>query len=276
MAGDDPRMPTIAGMRRRGYSAAALRQFCDSLAVAKTDGVVDLAQLEFFIRNDHNDNAARAMCVLNPLKVVIENFAEHIDTPVQYLSAAVHPDKPAMGSRELPFTPEIVIDRSDFTEEQGLSRKKFKRLVLGEWVRLRGAYVIKAERVEKDAQGEITTVYASLVANTVGEDPPEGIRPRGVIHWVSASEGKRCTVRLYDRLFTHEAPDRGDEDFMHYVNADSFNQLQNCVVEPSAVMAKPETVFQFEREGYFVADRHDFSAETPVFNLTIGLRATNK
>ena len=270
---DDPRMPTIAGMRRRGYSPRALRAFCDSLAVAKTDGVVDLAQLEFFIRDDLNAHAPRAMCVLNPLKVVIENFDEHISQRVEYLSTPVHPDQPAMGDRQLPFTREIFIDRADFNEDSSLSRKKFKRLVPGEWVRLRGAYVIKAERFEKDANGDVVTVYASMMPGTVGENPPDEIRPRGVIHWVSASEGRKCQVRLYDRLFNHEAPDRGETDFMQHLNRDSFRLLEGCVVEPAVLTAEPETVFQFEREGYFVADRHDFSPEQPVFNLTIGLRS---
>lgn len=271
---DDPRMPTISGLRRRGYSARALRNFCQSLAVAKTDGVVDMAQLEFFIREDLNDNAPRAMCVLQPLKIIIDNFAEVADE-VEMMSVALHPNKPEMGARDLPFTRELVIDRADFTEDTSLSRKKFKRLVLGDYVRLRGAYVIKAESVNRDADGNIDSVVASLVPGTVGEDPPEGIRPRGVIHWVSHSHGRKATVRQYDRLFTHEAPDRGEEDFTQYLNPDSLNVLESCWIEPGLAEAPAEASFQFEREGYFVADRYDHSPDNPVFNMTIGLRASN-
>ncbi len=269
---NDPRMPTISGMRRRGYSARAIRNFCQSLAVAKTDGVVDMAQLEFFIREDLNDHAPRAMCVLSPVKLVISNFAEHIEGEVETMSAPVHPNDETMGSRELPFTPELYIDRADFTEDTSLSRKKFKRLVLGDYVRLRSAYVIKADEVIKNSDGEIETIIASLVPGTVGENPPEGIKPRGVIHWVSATQGKQATVRLYDRLFNHEAPDRGEEDFLQHLNRDSLQVLDNCWVEPGAVSAEPETAFQFEREGYFAADRYEHRVDQPVFNLTIGLR----
>lgn len=271
---NDPRMPTISGMRRRGYSARALRNFCQSLAVAKTDGVVDLAQLEFFIREDLNDHAARAMCVLDPVKLVISNFDEVITGDVAMMSAPVHPNDESRGVRELPFTKDLVIDRADFSEDTSLSRKKFKRLVTGDYVRLRSAFVIKAEDVEKDADGNVQTIIASLVPNTVGEDPPEGIKPRGVIHWVSYSQGKQATVRKYDRLFTHEAPDRGEEDFMQYLNPESLTVLDNCWIEPGLAEAEPETAFQFEREGYFVADRYDHTTDNPVFNMTIGLRAS--
>jgi glutaminyl-tRNA synthetase len=271
---DDPRMPTISGMRRRGYSAQAVRNFCQSLAVAKTDGVVDIAQLEFFIREDLNDHAPRAMCVLDPVKIVISNFSEHIDTEVEMLTVAAHPNNESMGQRQLPFSRELWIDRADFSEDTSLSRKKFKRLVAGEYVRLRGAYVIKADEVIKDEAGSITAITCSLVPGTVGENPPEGMKPRGVIHWVSVSHGKQATIRVYDRLFVHEAPDRGEEDFMQHINTDSLKVLQGCWIEPSLVAAKPEDCFQFEREGYYVADRYDHSEQQPVFNMTIGLRAS--
>jgi glutaminyl-tRNA synthetase len=208
------------------------------------------------------------MCVLNPLKVIISNFPEN---SVEEVLAPVHPNREAMGSRKIPFTRELYIDRGDFSEDASLSRKKFKRLVLGDWVRLRSAYVIKADEVVKNDSGEIVAVRASLVAGTVGENPPEGIKPRGVIHWVSASQGKRATVRVYDRLFAHEAPDRGDGDFMQHINPDSLAVLENCWIEPGLEEAKAEQGFQFEREGYFVADRYDHCAENPVFNKTIGL-----
>lgn len=269
---DDPRMPTIQGMRRRGYSPQAVRNFCDSLAVAKTDGTVDMAQFEFFIREDLNDNAARAMCVMNPLKLIITNFPEG---EVEMLSAPVHPQK-EMGSRELPFTRELYIDRADFSEDSTLSRKKFRLLVPGDYMRLRSAYVIKADDVVKDAAGEVIEVHASLLPGTVGENPEEGIKPRGVMHWVSATEGKQAKVRIYDRLFNVESPDKGDGDFLDNINPDSYSEMQNCWVEPGLVDAAPETAFQFEREGYFVADRYEHSPETPVFNKTIGLRDTWK
>ncbi|MEH6578617.1 MAG: glutamine--tRNA ligase/YqeY domain fusion protein [Amphritea sp.] len=267
---DDPRMPTISGMRRRGYSPQAVRNFCDSLAVAKTDGVVDMAQFEFFIREDLNDNAARAMCVLNPLKLVITNFPE---SEVEMMDAPIHPQK-EMGTRQLPFTRELYIDRSDFSEDTTLSRKKFRLLVPGDYMRLRSAYVIKAEDVVKDDQGEILEVHATLVPDTVGENPPQGMKPRGVMHWVSATEGKQATVRVYDRLFNVEAPDKGEGDFLSNINPDSFKELTNCWIEPGLANAVAETTFQFEREGYFAADRYDHSAEKPVFNKTIGLKDT--
>jgi glutaminyl-tRNA synthetase len=264
---NDPRMPTISGMRRRGYTPAALREFCNGLAVAKTDGVVDIAQLEFEIRNDLNENAARAMCVLKPLKVTITNAADD----VEWLDVPNHPQKEEMGQRSLPFTKTIYIDASDFTEDTTLSRKKFKRLVIGDYVRLRGAYVIKADEVVKNDQGKVVEVIASLVPDTVGQNPPPEMKPRGVIHWVSATEGKEVELRLYDRLFTAEAPGKETGNYLDDVNPDSL-QVIKALAEPAIVNCEPETAFQFEREGYFVSDRYDHSAGSPVFNMTIGLR----
>ena len=265
---DDPRMPTIHGMRRRGFTARAIRNFCDALPVAKSDGVVSIAQFESAVRDDLDKHAPRAMAVLNPLKLVIENFAEG---EVENLSAPRHP-KEDMGERRLPFTRELVIDAEDFSEDTSLSRKKFKRLVLGDYVRLRGAYVIKANRVEHDADGKPSTVFCELVENTVGENPPEGIKPRGVIHWVSLSEGRKATIRKYDRLFLSPSPDKGEEDFLTHINPTCKTVLEDCWIEPELADAAPESSFQFEREGYFVADRFDHSPENPVFNMTIGLR----
>ena len=268
---DDPRMPTIAGMRRRGYTPAAIRYFCDMIGVTRADGVVDVGMLEYAIRNDLNEHAHRGMCVLNPLKVVIDNFPAD---RVEHLSGAVHPSHPEWGERTVPFTRELYIDRDDFNEDSSLSRKKFKRLVPGEWVRLRHAYVIRADSVVRDASGEVLEVRASLVEGTVGQEPPPEVRPRGVIHWVSASEGRQATVNLYDRLFVHENPGSGVADFMMHINPDSLRVLEGCWVEPALAAAEPEQVFQFEREGYFVADRHLHSSERPVFNRTIGLKET--
>jgi glutaminyl-tRNA synthetase len=264
---DDPRMPTISGMRRRGYSAAALRAFCDGLAVAKTDGVVDIAQLEFEIRNDLNETAARAMCVLKPLKVTITNA--NVET--ELLEVANHPQQEEMGTRSIPFTKEIFIDAADFTEDTSLSRKKFKRLVIGDYVRLRGAYVIKADDVVKNDAGEVIEIIASLVPDTIGQNPPPEMKPRGVIHWVSATEAKPVELRLYERLFAAEAPGKAPGNYLDDINPDSLEVIMGYA-EPAIVSCDPETAFQFEREGYFVSDRYDHSPEKPVFNLTIGLR----
>ncbi len=266
---DDPRMPTISGMRRRGVPAAALRNFSDMVGTNRSEGVVDLGMLDFAIREELNETAPRAMCVLNPVKVVISNVvADHFEE----MAAPVHPNKEEMGARKLPFTQELYIDRADFSEDTTLSRKKFKRLVLGEYVRLRSAYVIKADAVVKDESGEITEIKASIVEGTVGENPPEGIKPRGVIHWVSASKSVKAKVRLYDRLFNHETPDKGEQDLMEYLNPNSLAVLEDCYIEPDAVTMPAETSFQFEREGYFVLDRHESSSDSPVFNKTIGLK----
>ncbi len=267
---DDPRMPTVSGMRRRGYTPNSIRKFSEMVGVSRTDGIADFSMLEHAIRDDLNNNAARAMAVLNPLKVVITNMA---DDEVQEMKAGVHPNKPELGERILPFTRELYIDREDFNEDNTLSRKKFKRLVSGEYIRLRSTYVIKHEQTIKDDNGEIVEIHCSYVPGTVGENPPEDIKPRGVIHWVSATKGTCAELRIYDRLFNHEAPDRGDEDFLSYINPESLKVTQ-AWVEPSLANAAPEQSFQFEREGYFVADRFDHSPEKPVFNLTIGLKDT--
>ncbi len=265
---DDPRMPTVSGMRRRGYTPAAIRKFCEMIGTTRSDGVVDVAMLEFAIREDLNENAPRAMAVLNPLKIVLTDYPQD---KVELLSAPAHPTREELGERELPFTREVYIDAEDFREE---ANKKYKRLVLGKRVRLRNAYVIEADSVVRDEQGNITEVHAHTIPNTIGENPEDGVKPKGVIQWVSASHGKQAEVRLYDRLFNHEAPDRGDNDFMAHINPDSLQVVEQAWIEPSLADAKPEQGFQFEREGYFVADRDEHSAQHPVFNKTIGLRDT--
>ncbi|MCH8532466.1 MAG: glutamine--tRNA ligase/YqeY domain fusion protein [Saccharospirillum sp.] len=266
---DDPRMPTISGMRRRGVTPAALRHFSDMVGTSRAGGVVDLGMLDFAIREDLNENAPRAMAVLDPLKVVLTNLPEdHFES----FTAAGHPNRDDLGERELPFSREIYIDRSDFNEDSSLSRKKFKRLVPGEWVRLRNAYIIQADEVIKNDAGEIVELRASVIEGTVGNDAPEGIRPRGVIHWVCAKHGVKAQVRLYDRLFNTETPDRGGDDFMQYLNPESLTLLTGCIVEPSIAKAEPETSFQFEREGYFVIDRYESTPENLVLNKTIGLK----
>jgi glutaminyl-tRNA synthetase len=265
---DDPRMPTISGMRRRGYTPAAIKRFCDMIGTTRSDGVVDVAMLEFAIRDDLNDNAARGMCVLNPLKVVLTDYAQD---KVEELSVPGHPHRDDLGTRNLPFTRELYIDADDFREE---ANKKFKRLVLGKRVRLRNAYVIEADEVVRDAAGEITAVLAHIIPDTLGEDPADGVKPKGVIHWVSASHGKTAQVRLYERLFNHAAPDKGERDFMECINPASLSVVEHAWIEPALAYAAAEQHFQFEREGYFVADRYDHKPDKPVFNRTIGLRDT--
>ena len=263
---DDPRLPTVSGMRRRGYTPAAIRKFCDMIGTTRGEGVVDVAMLEFAIREDLNENAPRAMCVLDPLKLVLTDYPEG---RVEDLTIPAHPNREELGERVVPFTRELYIDRADFREA---ANKKYKRLVLGKRVRLRNGYVIEADEVVKDAQDNILEVHAHTIPNTVGNDPQDGIKPKGVIHWVSATEGVQATVRVYDRLFNNESPGKGDGDFMDDINPESLSVVKQAWIEPSLARAAPEQNFQFEREGYFVADRFDYSADTPVFNQTIGLR----
>jgi glutaminyl-tRNA synthetase len=265
---DDPRMPTLAGMRRRGYTPRAIRQFCDAIGTTRSDGVVDVAMLEHAIRDDLNQNAPRAMCVLDPLRVILTNYPEG---QTERLKAPCHPSREDLGERELPFGRELLIDRDDFRES---ANKRYKRLVIGKRVRLRNAYVIEADEAITDADGELVAVHARVIPDTLGTDPADGVKPKGVIHWVSAAEAVRAEVRLYDRLFNDPQPDRGERDFLDCVNPQSLTVVRDAWIEPSLGGAKPEQGFQFEREGYFVADRHDHSADHPVFNRTIGLRDT--
>jgi glutaminyl-tRNA synthetase len=236
------------------------------VGTTRSDGVVDVAMLEHAIRDDLNRNAPRAMAVLAPLKVVLTNYPED---RIEQVTAANHPGREELGERQLPFTRELYIDAEDFREE---ANKKYKRLVLGKRVRLRSAYVIEADEAVKDADGRVIEVKARVIGDTVGRDPQDGVKPKGVIHWVSASEGRRAEVRLYDRLFNHPEPDKAEGDFLDHINPDSLQIITDAWVEPALVEAAPEQGFQFEREGYFVADRWSHSAATPVFNRTIGLR----
>ena len=265
---DDPRMPTISGLRRRGVSASAIREFCDSLAVAKTDGVVDMAQFEHFIRDDLNNNARRAMCVINPVLVTLANYKADKS---ESFTVPGHPNRDDMGERSLAFGRQIYIDRNDFSEDTTLSRKKFKRLVIGDYVRLRSAYIIRADEVIRDAAGEIIEIVGAIVPDTVGQDAPEGIKARGVIHWVSASESADCIVKIYDRLFNKAAPDAGDESFLDHINPESLTVIAGCKVEAGLGGAVAGDHYQFEREGYFTRDTVTDAAEL-VFNCTIGLR----
>lgn len=263
---DDPRMPTISGLRRRGFTPASIREFCKRIGVTKQENMIEFSSLESCIRDDLNENAPRAMAVLDPVKLVIENFPAG---EVENLLIANHPNKAEMGEREVPFTRELWIEREDFREE---ANKKYKRLVLGKEVRLRGAYVIQAERVEKDAEGNITTIYCTYDADTLGKNPADGRKVKGVIHWVSADKGVPAEIRLYDRLFTVPNPAAAD-DFAATINPESLTVL-NGFVEPSLVEAQAERGYQFERMGYFCADSKDSSKEHLVFNRTVGLRDT--
>ncbi|MDP0265542.1 glutamine--tRNA ligase [Glaesserella parasuis] len=259
---NDPRMPTISGLRRRGYTPGSIREFCRRIGVTKQDNVVEYSALESCIRNDLNTNAPRAMAVINPVKVVIENFEGE-----EWLTAPNHPNREELGSRELPFTRELYIDEADFREE---ANKQYKRLVLGKEVRLRNAYVIKAEHVEKDASGKITTIYCTYDPETLGKNPADGRKVKGVIHWVSAVHNKPAEFRIYDRLFTVANPG-AEEDICSVVNPTSLVVKQGFV-EPSLANAKAEQGYQFEREGYYCLDSKDGSADNLVFNLTVSLK----
>ncbi|MCA1913350.1 MAG: glutamine--tRNA ligase, partial [Klebsiella quasipneumoniae] len=263
---DDPRMPTISGLRRRGYTAESIREFCKRIGVTKQDNTIEMASLESCIREDLNENAPRAMAVIDPVKLVIENYPQGES---EMVAMPNHPNKPEMGSREVPFSAEIWIDRADFREE---ANKQYKRLVLGKEVRLRNAYVIKAERVEKDAEGNITTIFCTYDADTLSKDPADGRKVKGVIHWVSAAHALPVEIRLYDRLFSVPNPGAA-EDFLAVINPESL-VIKQGYAEPSLAQAEAGKAYQFEREGYFCLDSRYATATSLVFNRTVGLRDT--
>ena len=265
---NDPRMPTIAGMRRRGIPPKALRDFCEMAGVTKVEGVVDISMLEYAIREELNATSPRAMCVLHPLKVVLTNYPADQN---EVFSAPVHPQQEGMGTREIPFCREIYIDQDDFREA---ANKQYKRLVLGKRVRLRNAYVIEADDAIKDADGNIIEIRARYIEGTHGSDPADGVKPKGVIHWVSARDNVDCEVRLYDRLFTDVAPDAGGKNFLDCINPASLVILSGCKGEIGLKNATLEDRYQFEREGYFVLDSKYSTQENPVFNRIIGLKDT--
>lgn len=268
---DDPRMPTISGLRRRGYTAASIRNFSDRIGVTKVDGVVDMGTLEFCIREDLEHSAPRAMCVLNPLKVVIDSYP---DDQVEELSAPRHPKDESMGRRTLKMTRTIYIDRSDFAE---VPPPKYKRLSIDKEVRLRNSYVIKCHEVIKNEQGEIIELRCTHDPDTLGKKP-EGRKVKGVVHWVSEQYSVPAEVRLYDRLFSVENPDEAaknhaddDSHFLDFLHPDSLTILADARAELSLSDTQPGDSFQFEREGYFTADR-DSDSDKLVFNRTVGLR----
>jgi len=263
---DDPRMPTIAGLRRRGFTPAAIRDFCERIGVTKADNLVEMGILESAIRDDLDANAPRAMAVLHPLKVVLTDLPD--DAPPAVM-AKNHPKDDSAGSREIPFGRELYIDRSDFAEDPP---KGYKRLVAGGEVRLRNAYVIRCDEVIKDGLGEVIELRCSVDAATLGKNP-EGRKVKGVIHWVPAAEAMSAEIRLYDRLFSVPQPGAGGRDFRGDLNPESLRTLTGCMLEPSLASAEPGERFQFEREGYFVVDP-DSRPERPLFNRTVTLRDT--
>jgi len=266
---DDPRMPTIAGIRRRGFTPASIRDFSSRIGVSKSENIIEMEVLENCIRDDLNVSAQRRMVVLHPLKVVITNYPAD---RVEYLNVPNHPQDESMGTRSVPFTGELYIDQSDFREE---ANKKFKRLITGGEVRLRNAYVVRCDEVIKDSHGDIIELHCSYDPATLGANP-DGRKIRGVIHWVSSRFGRKAEVRLYDRLFTLPRPDASGDgrDYREYLNPDSLLTLTGCVVEPELADAHPGECFQFEREGYFCVDMKLSTRESPVFNRTVTLRDT--
>jgi glutaminyl-tRNA synthetase len=263
---DDPRMPTIAGMRRRGYTPSSIRDFCDRIGVAKTDSTIDVALLEHCIRDDLNRTAPRVMAVLNPLRVVIDNYP---DGQNEDLDAINNPEDPSAGTRKVPFSRVLYIERDDFREKPP---NKFFRLAPGREVRLRYAYLITCVGVKKDAgTGEVIELHCTYDPATRGGDTPDGRKVKGTIHWVSAPHALQAEVRLYDRLFTLENPGDVEDGCEVALNPNSLEVVKGYV-EPSLVNAAPGSSFQFERLGYFCADLKDSSAQRLVFNRTVALR----
>lgn len=263
---DDPRLPTLRGMRRRGFPAQAIIKLCDMLGVSKTDSVINMSILEEYVRNELNETALRGMAVLNPLKVIITDYPEN---KVEIRHLPNHPQDPDLGEREVPFSREIYIDRDDFMLD---APKKFFRLAPGKEVRLRGAYVIKCETVITDpVTGEITELHCSHDPATLGK-APEGRKVKGVIHWLSVQHAQTAEVRLYDRLFNVENPG-ADDDITQHLNANSLQVIEKVFIEPNLTTAAPGQTFQFERVGYFCRDRHE---EALVFNRVVALRDTWK
>ncbi len=261
---DDPRMTTISGLRRRGYTPASIREFCRRIGVTKQDNTVEFSALESCIREDLNEHAQRRMAVLNPLKLVIDNYPEG---QVEELDAQNHPLKPELGSRKVPFTRELFIEAEDFRKE---GNKKFKRLSLDKEVRLRYGYIIKAESCEEDENGNVTCVHCTYIPESLGQDV-EGHKPKGVIHWVSATHGKTAEIRLYERLFKVPNPGAA-EDFLSTINENSLRIIEKAYIEPALQEAEAMEAFQFERTGYFCVDSRYSTADKKVFNLTVALK----
>jgi len=267
---DDPRMPTISGLRRRGYTSTAIRNFSERVGIAKRNNIAEIDLLEYYVREDLNKNSERRMAVLNPLKVVIENYP---DGRVDELEAINNPEDESAGKRTVPFSKEIYIEKSDFMENPP---KKFFRLGPGREVRLRYAYFITCTDVIKDENGEIIELHCTYDPETKGGSAPDGRKVKGTIHWVSVEHSIKAEIRLYDRLFSNPNPtgDKEIHDFKEFVNSKSLEINKNCHIEPSLIDARPEDKFQFERIGYFCVDIHDSTADNLVFNRTATLRDT--
>jgi glutaminyl-tRNA synthetase len=265
---DDPRMPTLSGMRRRGYTPEAIRNFCGRIGVARRDSMVDVSLLEYSIREDLNRRAQRAMAVLQPLRVVLIDYPED---KVEQLEAINNPEDPSMGTRAVPFSRVLYIEREDFREQPP---KKFYRLSPGAEVRLRYAYIIKCVEVVKDpATGEVVELRCTHDPSTLRSSVPDAPRVKATLHWVSAPHALEAEVRVYDRLFTVEDVGAQPEDWKTYLNPQSLQVLQPCRLEPSLAGAAPGSRFQFERQGYFCVDA-DSAPGRPVFNRTVSLRDT--
>ncbi len=262
---DDPRMPTISGMRRRGYTPKAIRDFCERIGVAKRDNLIDLSLLEFFVREDLNKKADRRMVVFDPLKVVITNYA---DGQLENLSAENNPEDADSGTRNIPFTKEIYIERDDFMENPP---KKYFRLAPGQMVRLKYAYIIRCDEVVKDEAGNITEVHCSYLPESKSGDDSSGIKVKGTLHWVSIAEAKHIEIRLYDRLFTAEDMDDTEGEYTDYLNEHSLQVIQKAYAEPALLDATQQTPYQFLRKGYFILDKNS-SPDHIIFNRTVGLK----
>ncbi len=265
---DDPRMPTISGLRRRGYTPRSIRKFCDLIGVSKVNSTVDIAMLEHCVREDLNLRAPRVMAVLHPLKVVLENYPEG---QVEHLECVNNPEDPSAGTRRVPFSRELYIERADFREEPP---KKFFRLAPGREVRLRWGYFIRCVDIIKNDDGEITELRCTYDPETRGGSAPDGRKVRGTIHWVSAAHALKAEVRLYDHLFTKADPGEVEEglDYTAYLNPESVKTLESCLVEPGLAEAAPGSFWQFERQGYFSLDPVDSGEGRSVFNRTVSLR----
>ena len=259
---NDPRMPTISGLRRRGYTAASIRDFSERIGVSKVDSLTDIAILESSIRDDLNNTAPRTMAVINPVKLIIENYPKG---KVESLIAPIHPQNEQMGSRKIFFSREIYIDKEDFIEVA--PNNKYKRLAINKEVRLRNAYVVKATHFDSDNDGNIKTVYCNYDSDTLGKNPSDGRKVKGVIHYVESSKAINAEFRIYDRLFLASNPAKSD-DLSSSINPDSL-EIKNGFVEPSLASAKAEMAYQFEREGYFCRDSE---SKGLIFNKTVGLR----
>jgi glutaminyl-tRNA synthetase len=267
---DDPRMPTISGLRRRGFTPESIRNFCKRIGITKFNGTTDVALLEFEVRDHLNKIAPRRMAVLDPVKVVLENW-----TPgaVETIELVNNPENPEEGTRQVPLTGEVWIEREDFMEDPP---KKFYRLGPDRHVRLKGGYIIRCTGFDKDADGNVTEIRAVTIPGTLGADTPEGIECRAAIHWVSVEKGVEAEVRLYDRLFTTEDPDAAEGGFVTVLNPDSLKVI-TAKVEPALAAAEPGFRCQFERTGYFIADsKEHVPGSKPVFNRTVALRDTSK